>query len=34
MCLVNKQTIVWVQDLNSGFILWHDVAKNVFYVNK
>ena len=34
MCLVNKQTAVEVQDPNNGFILWHNVAKNIFCVNK
>ena len=34
MCLVNKQTIIGVKKINNGFILWHNVVKNVFYTNK
>lgn len=33
MCLVNKQTVVNVQNSNNGFILWHNIAKDVFCAN-
>ena len=33
MCLVNKQTIIGVKKINNGFILWHNVVKNIFDAN-